>query len=238
MPPRLITLTLNPALDIACYADVVQHTHKIRTGDDHLDPGGGGMNVARVMHELGGDTLAVMMAGGVTGALIEEMLDEVGVPRRTIPIRDRSRICFTVLERSTGLEYRFVPEGPDVNEHDWQRMLERAGGDAGGLADRQRQPGARHAGGHLCARGARRRLERGQRFVLDTSGPALRAALGQRHRADQAEPGRAGNAGRARAARPARTGGGGAGLGAGGGGAAGGGDAGRSTARSSPRPRA
>jgi 6-phosphofructokinase 2 len=177
MPPRLITLTLNPALDIACYADVVQHTHKIRTGGDHIDPGGGGVNVARVIHELGGDTLAVMMAGGITGSLIEEMLDEVGVPRRTIPIRNSSRICFTVLERSTGLEYRFVPPGPDVNEHDWQEMLsvlEATQGDwliaSGSLEHGMPED--------IYARVARAALKRGQRFVLDTSGPALRAALG------------------------------------------------------------
>ena len=63
MPPRLITLTLNPALDIACAAGVVRHTSKIRTTGDHIDPGGGGVNVARVIHELGGDTLAVMSSG-------------------------------------------------------------------------------------------------------------------------------------------------------------------------------
>ena len=74
------------------------HTHKIHTRDDHLDPGGGGINVARVLHELGGDTLAVMMAGGVTGALIEEMLDAADVPHRNIPIRGYTRICFNVFE--------------------------------------------------------------------------------------------------------------------------------------------
>lgn len=177
MPPRIITLTLNPALDIACYADVVQHTHKIRTGGDHIDPGGGGINVARVIHELGGDTLAVMMAGGVTGALIEEKLDEAGVPRLTIPIRNSSRICFTVVERTTGLEYRFVPEGPDVNEHDWHEMLNILDATPGDwlIASGSLEHGMPE---DIYARAAEAAGKRGQRFVLDTSGPALRAALG------------------------------------------------------------
>lgn len=63
MSPRLITLTLNPALDLAAEADAVMPTHKIRMHHEHADPGGGGINVARVLHELGGDALAVLAAG-------------------------------------------------------------------------------------------------------------------------------------------------------------------------------
>jgi 6-phosphofructokinase 2 len=177
MSPRIITLTVNPALDIACSTDTVQHTHKIRTGDDHLDPGGGGINVARVLHELGGDTLAVLMAGGVTGALVEELLDEARVPHHAVSIRGRTRICFTVFERSTGLEYRFVPEGPSVTQRDWHAVLNalemlEAGWIVASGSLEHGMPDDIYA---WVARGARRR---GQRFVLDTSGPALAAALG------------------------------------------------------------
>lgn len=177
MKPRLVTLTLNPAVDITCSADVVQPTHKIRTSDEHLDPGGGGVNVARVLHVLNGDTLAVMMAGGLTGALIEEQLDKGGVPRLTVPIHGSTRICLTVLERSTGLEYRFVPEGPSVNRHDWQAMLHlleeidcdwliASGSLEHGMPD------------DIYARVASAASRRGQRVVLDCAGPALSAAMG------------------------------------------------------------
>lgn len=177
MPPRLITLTLNPAVDIACTAPLVVHTHKIHTRDDHLDPGGGGINVARVLHELGGDTLAVIMAGGVTGALIEELLDEAGVPRRTIPIKGRTRICFNVFCSTTKLEYRFVQEGPDVTDADWHRMLDVLGTIPGDwlIASGSLEHGMPE---DIYARVARAALARGQHFVLDSSGPPLRAALG------------------------------------------------------------
>ena len=46
MLPRLITLTLNPALDLAADADAVVPTHKIRMHHEHADAGGGGVNVA------------------------------------------------------------------------------------------------------------------------------------------------------------------------------------------------
>ena len=45
MAPRIVTLTLNPAVDLACKAPEVRPTHKIRTFDERFDPGGGGINI-------------------------------------------------------------------------------------------------------------------------------------------------------------------------------------------------
>src|ERR1700712_471905 len=109
---RSVTVTLTPAVDLACPAETVVPTHKIRTFDEHIDPGGGGINVARVLHALGADVLALILAGGVTGALIEELLAEAGVPHETVRCGGRSRISFTIFEQSAKQEYRFVPQGP------------------------------------------------------------------------------------------------------------------------------
>ena len=54
MPPRIITLTLNPALDLAAQADEVVRRQDLHD-DEHAHPGGGGVNVARVLQELEGD---------------------------------------------------------------------------------------------------------------------------------------------------------------------------------------
>jgi hypothetical protein len=67
---RIVTLTLNPAVDVAWEAEAVRPTRKIRTTHEQVDPGGGGVNVARVVHELGGEVLALVLAGGVTGYLL------------------------------------------------------------------------------------------------------------------------------------------------------------------------
>src|SRR5579864_8933195 len=124
MQPRLITLTLNPALDLAADADSVVPTHKIRMHHEHADPGGGGINVARVLHALGGDTLAIIAAGGASGRVLEEMLDEAGVPRRSVLIQGRTRVSLNVLDVHSGLEYRFVPEGPTLSELEYQAFLD------------------------------------------------------------------------------------------------------------------
>ena len=178
MQPRLITLTLNPALDLAADADAVVPTHKIRMHHEHADPGGGGVNVARVLHELGGDTLAILAAGGAPGRVIEELLDEAGVKRRSVLIRGRTRVSLNVQDASTGLEYRFVPEGPTLTTAEFQACLATIGQEPGewliasgslpnGVPDDTYAQVARIAAG------------KGQRFVLDTSGSALVAALEQ-----------------------------------------------------------
>jgi 6-phosphofructokinase 2 len=178
MSPRLITLTVNPALDLAADAEAVVPTHKIRMHHEHADPGGGGINVARVVHELGGDVLAVLAAGGASGRVLEEMLDEAGVRRCSVPIQGRTRVSLNVQDLGSGLEYRFVPEGPTLAEAEWRSVLAvlaevegdwliASGSLPNGVPD------------DAYAQVARIAARRGLPFVLDTSGPALRAALNQ-----------------------------------------------------------
>jgi 6-phosphofructokinase 2 len=173
---RIVTVTLNPAVDLGCSAELVRPTHKIRTFDEHIDPGGGGINVARVLHALGADVLAVIAAGGVTGALIEELLSEAGVPHRTVHCLGRSRISFTVFDRTTKEEYRFVPLGPVAEPHDWTEilaLLEQIECDWI-VASGSLEPGMP---ADLYATIARSARSRGIRVAVDSSGAALRAAL-------------------------------------------------------------
>lgn len=172
----IVTLTLNPAIDLACTAPTVRPTHKIRTFDEEFDPGGGGVNVARVIHALGGNTLALAMTGGSTGGVYEDLLNETGVPWRSIPIRGRNRISLNVRDQSTGLEYRFVPEGPFVEPDEWSAAL--------GLLDQIEADWVVASGSlprgvpmDFYARCAAIAARRGVNFAVDTSGHALRAAV-------------------------------------------------------------
>jgi 6-phosphofructokinase 2 len=176
MSPLITTLTLNPTIDLACEATTVQPVRKVRTFKERQDPGGGGVNVSRVVQELGGTTRAVILAGGVTGRLLEELLDQAGVQRSTVPIAGRTRISQTVLDQSSKLEYRFVPEGPAVSEAEWQAALTSIDTmDPGWLVASGSLPGG--VPQDFYARAARSASRRGLRFVLDASGEALRQAM-------------------------------------------------------------
>ena len=110
--PSIVTLTMNPALDITTNTDIVRHTDKIRCEGATYDAGGGGINVARFARVLGASVVAVYPAGGPTGDLVTDLVGKSDVPMHRIVIDNPPRESFTVNERSTGKQYRFVMPGP------------------------------------------------------------------------------------------------------------------------------
>ena len=174
--PRVATLTLNPTIDAASEAEAVFPTHKIRTTGERYDPGGGGINVARVLARLGEPATALYLAGGATGALLDELLAGTGLIPRPIPIHDHTRMSLTVFERSTGQEYRFVPEGPLIAASEWQAALAACATlSAEWLVASGSLP--RGVPDDFIARLAGMAASQGKTLVVDTSGPALAAAL-------------------------------------------------------------
>ncbi len=109
---QIVTLTMNPALDITTSVDNVRPTDKLRCEIPRYDPGGGGINVARIGHVLGASVLALFPAGGPTGDVVMSLLKDAGVPFRHVAIGASTRESFTVNEGSTGRQYRFVLPGP------------------------------------------------------------------------------------------------------------------------------
>jgi 6-phosphofructokinase 2 len=174
---RIVTLTLNPALDVATSVDRVVSGAKLRCAEPRYDPGGGGINVARAIHELGGDALAVYASGGSAGRRLERMLDEQGIARQPVEIAGDTRESLAVTDRGDGEQYRFLLPGPRLAEREWQACAEAALErlDDGGwlVLSGSMPPGVPD---DLFARLTERARGRA-RVVLDTSGGALRAAL-------------------------------------------------------------
>jgi 6-phosphofructokinase 2 len=174
----ILTLTLNPTIDGASEAERVRPIHKVRTSSERFDPGGGGVNVARVVVTLGGPAFALYLAGGVTGVVLDELLRARAIPARRIDIAGDTRISHTVFERATGLEYRFVPEGPQVSEAEWRAVLA-----AVETADFEYVVASgslpRGAPVDFYARLSHLVRKRGARMALDTSGEALKAAVAE-----------------------------------------------------------
>jgi 6-phosphofructokinase 2 len=174
--PDIVTLTLNPTIDGASEADVVRHTHKVRTSNERFDPGGGGINVARVLSRLGSEAEAVYLAGGVTGPVLERLLDRVGVCGRRLEIAGDTRISMAIHERQSGKEFRFVPAGPEISAAECQRCLEAIRGlSCSWLVLSGSLP--RGVPDDYYAEIAGIAASSGIRIVLDTSGSALKTTL-------------------------------------------------------------
>jgi 6-phosphofructokinase 2 len=109
---QIVTLCMNPALDITTSTDVVHPTDKLRCAAARYDPGGGGINVAHVAAVLGAQATAVFPAGGPAGDLVHNLLVAEGLPVGRVPIGGSTRESITVNERSTAEQYRFVLPGP------------------------------------------------------------------------------------------------------------------------------
>jgi 6-phosphofructokinase 2 len=172
----VVTLTLNPAIDGSSEAEAVRPTHKIRTTGERYDPGGGGINVARVIAELGGAASPVYLAGGAAGAVLHELMRDRGFAQHAVPIEGHTRISLAVFERVSGFEYRFVPEGPLVSHQEWEscrEVIETL--DFDWLVASGSLP--RGLDARCYAELAELVAARGARFVLDTSGPALASAI-------------------------------------------------------------
>ncbi|XXF75708.1 1-phosphofructokinase family hexose kinase [Myxococcaceae bacterium GXIMD 01537] len=178
--PRIVTLTLNPALDVSTSTAEVTPEHKLRCDEARFDPGGGGLNVARVVRELGGESLAVYPRGGPTGDLLEQLLEARGVTRRPIAISGFTRESFTVAETRSGREFRFVLPGPAMTQPEWQgcldTLVEAAEGASFLVASGSLVPGVPV---DFYARVARLAKKLGVRCVVDTSGEPLKAALAE-----------------------------------------------------------
>ena len=176
--PRILTLTMNPALDRATTAARVEPTHKLRCSQPVLFSGGGGVNVARVLHRLGADVSALYTTGGPAGTVLRRLLDQEGVPSLCVPIADDTRENLAVIDRSNGNEYRFVMPGPQMTEAEWHACLD-------AVAALSPAPEWIVASGSLplgvpqdfYVRLAEIARRHGSRLVLDSSGPELAAAL-------------------------------------------------------------
>jgi 6-phosphofructokinase 2 len=83
------------------------------------DPGGGGINVARVIHRLGGKALAVYAAGGSAGDELANLLDSEGLQHRPVRIRGQTRESFHVTDDKSGEQYRFILAGDALEQGEW-----------------------------------------------------------------------------------------------------------------------
>lgn len=121
---KIVTITLNPALDKNTYIDKLLPEKKLRCDEPVLEPGGGGINVSRALKRLGGKSLAIYLAGGPAGDKMEELLNNEEVDQQIIRVKNPTRENFIVMEKSTNHQYRFGMPGSEIREREWQRCLE------------------------------------------------------------------------------------------------------------------
>lgn len=172
---KIVTLTLNPALDKSTSTDRLVPEQKLRCTPLRLDAGGGGINVSKAIAKLGGQSTAVFPAGGHNGKLLQELLAAAKVSTSVIEVPGETRENFSATESSTNIQYRFTLPGLSLTQKHANECLDlikkikpdylvASGSLPPGLPETYYEGVAAFAKKIGC------------RFILDTSGPALQAA--------------------------------------------------------------
>lgn len=177
----IVTLTPNPAVDVATGCDAVEPNRKLRCSAPRVDPGGGGINVSRVIGRLGGRTRAIFTQGGVTGERLVLAIREEGIEIDPIEVSSPTRESFTVTEKGTGNLFRFVMPGNPIRPEEGRALVDRfemhlAGASLAVGSGSLPQGVPDDFWGDV----ARRARGAGRPFVLDTSqaiGPALEVGV-------------------------------------------------------------
>ncbi len=174
----IVTIALNPAIDKSASIAHVVPERKLYCNTPRFEAGGGGVNVSRAIKKLGGKSLLLYPAGGLTGRRLQELLDEEGLNHQPFPIKGVNRENLVILEESTGLQYRFGMPGPQLQKEEWESFLRE-------LASMEPAPDYVVASGSLppgtpadfYAQVARVGKQRGTKTIVDVSGEALNEAL-------------------------------------------------------------
>ncbi|MEM7491684.1 MAG: PfkB family carbohydrate kinase, partial [Pseudomonadota bacterium] len=116
----IITVTLNPALDLSTEAPVVIPDRKLRCSAPLVHPGGGGVNISRAVANLGGTSRALLAFGGMTGQQLVHLIEAEGLTPEPLGVDHPTRQSVSVLDNATGLQYRFMMPGPAWTEADAQ----------------------------------------------------------------------------------------------------------------------
>jgi 6-phosphofructokinase 2 len=96
---------------------------KLQCEAPHFDPGGGGINVARAIHQLGGTATAIFPTGGYTGQYFNHLLQQEGIPIVTIQTAEATRENIIIVEKSTNRQYRFGMPGTALTDTEWRQCL-------------------------------------------------------------------------------------------------------------------
>jgi 1-phosphofructokinase family hexose kinase len=177
MSGAIVTLTPAPALDLTWHVDslVPGQTHRAPRGLERA--GGKGINVARIVHNAGRRTWAILPAGGPTGDRLATDLARSRVPHSIVRVRSETRRTVTIVDQTDGTATLIAESAGGLSPAEWATVttsIEVRARDAAVLVVSGSVPVGAPAG--LLTGLVATAREAGVPVIVDTSGEHLLAA--------------------------------------------------------------
>ena len=123
----IVTVTLNPAMDQTLVLPKFVAGDTLRVKSSRIDPGGKGINVSRVIRELGGESIAMGFAPGGLGRYLLQTLESQGIICDFIRTTGEMRTNITLLDESRHLNTILSEPGPETNVEAMSDLKQRLG---------------------------------------------------------------------------------------------------------------
>ena len=174
---KIVTITFSPCIDKSTSISSLIPEKKLQCTSPKLEPGGGGINVARALKKLGEDAIAIFPSGGYTGKFFNHLMERENIRSKIIEIENETRENIIVLDQSINAQYRFGMPGSLLSEHEWKECLtavEEINDAAFIIASGSLPPGVPI---NIYAMLAELANKKGAKLIVDTSGEALKEAV-------------------------------------------------------------
>jgi 1-phosphofructokinase len=125
MKPTVLTVTLNPSMDKTILLDEFKEGSLNRVKQIRLDPGGKGINVARLLHNFKVPVLAVGLSGGPEGGELIRHLRQAGIAVEFMPIGGRTRTNLKIFDASKQVTTEINESGAEVAPNELDQFIER-----------------------------------------------------------------------------------------------------------------
>lgn len=128
----IYTVTLNPALDKTATVENLRLDSVNRISELRVDPGGKGINVSKVVRELGAKTVAIALLGGHTGTMLRNMLAELGIECKVLEVEGETRTNLKIKDPALKTNTDINEPGPEVTDEQLRGMLDGLVSEVGG----------------------------------------------------------------------------------------------------------
>jgi 6-phosphofructokinase 2 len=173
---KIVTFTLNPAVDKSTKFAGLVPEQKIRCEQPFFDAGGGGINVSKAISRLGGTSVAVFPAGGPVGEHLKDLLKAEEIKFETLESKAWTRENFIAVDTNTNAQYRFGMPGQYVSEEELDMLMQKIDFQkpeyivaSGSLPD--------NIGKDFFSNLTQLAKKHNSRLIVDTSGAALKMAM-------------------------------------------------------------